>query len=146
VSALFTGTSRCTRDRQSQQEWRRRVMLVAGINDPGYSPKKCLAINYDIVIMAAFYEKDVLPFWTWAVGDPADWVRSSGVFYLKSLRFGASNNRAAGCCHSPGSAAQRVRGSAQRVRCATRVFAQPLLQCSECLRSSAVGILLWRTF
>jgi hypothetical protein len=52
-----------------------------------------LAINYNFVIMAAFYEKDVLLFCNWAVVDPADWMRSSD-FFCKSLRFSTSNNRA----------------------------------------------------
>jgi hypothetical protein len=58
-----------------------------------WTPKKMLAINYNFVIMAGFYEKDVLLFCNWAVVDPADWMRSSD-FFCKSLRFSTSNNRA----------------------------------------------------
>src|SRR4029077_2168824 len=107
--------------------------------------KICLAIYYDFVIMAAFYEKNLLLFWSWANVDPAGWLRSSGIFRRKSYRFGASNNSATGRCHSPGSA-QRVRGSAQRVRSAAPVFAQPFFQCGQCLRVAAMGVFLRRAF
>ena len=46
-------------------------------------PKKCLAINYNFVIMARFYEKNLLLFWSWADVDAAGRVRSSGVFHRK---------------------------------------------------------------
>src|ERR1051325_5300119 len=106
--------------------------------------ENCLAINYDFVIMARFYE-NVLLFWSRQSVNSADWVRSSGLFFLKSLLVSASNNRTGSCGHGRGTLCP-VRGSAQRVRSASRVFAQPFLQRSECLRSSTMGILLRRAF
>ena len=43
-------------------------------------PKNCLAINYNLVIIGAFYEKNLLGLCGWALVDSADWVRSSDVF------------------------------------------------------------------
>src|SRR5207248_2180739 len=93
--------------------------------------KICLAINYSFVIIAAVYEKDVLLFWSWAAVDPADWVRSSNIFWIKSFLSGASNHRADYCDHG--------RGSTKRLRSAPRVFAQPVLQRSKCLRCASMG-------
>jgi hypothetical protein len=96
--------------------------------------KNCLAIYYNFVIIAAFYDKNVLLSWSLAAVNLADWVRNSDFSCLKELRSGASNNRAGKRRHR--------RGSTQRIRRAPRPFARPLFQYGECLRSTAVVIFL----
>src|SRR4029077_7528565 len=113
--------------------------VIGAANEPPVFLKNCLANYYNFVTMRGVHEEDPVFLWGLvAAACSADCNPSLDICRSHPLCSGSSNNGAGNRRHR--------RGSAERLRRATRVFAQPFLQRSKRLRIAAVGIFLRRTF